>query len=298
MFIFFLFFLFFLPLLSGPYLWNRLKIIIIIIMIVTRPPLESYLNWVPDPVPTPARRPVDLASPAPSENTPPRDASLKVPRRLRPRRRRGKQPALSTNQNPASRVADPATPLGPSANRNLAPTGSSPATRPRLTANRNSPFPGPRPRTSRSPMSASVKHPQTFQHPQHPQHPRLTANQNSERRFGLGHPEIRGAYKPAQHSIQQDTQTSRLRDTFSGSGLSSPALQRTTQNSFSGSPAGPLLLTDPIRGTRVSGGYRPSLIFLLPRAARPDARLEIDAAQPEAVALSRAERPPTVLDIP
>ena len=46
---------------------------------VTRPPLESHLNWVPDPVPPPARRPDDLAAPSPSENTPPQDASSKLP---------------------------------------------------------------------------------------------------------------------------------------------------------------------------------------------------------------------------
>ena len=46
-----------------------------------------------------------------------------------------------------------------------------------------------------------------------------------------------------------------------------------------------------------AGGYRPNLIFPLPRAAHPDTRLVIDAAPPEAAALSRAERPPTVLDI-
>ena len=192
---------------------------------VTRLPLESYLNWVPDLVPPPARCPVDLTSPAPSENTPPKDASRKLPRRLWPRRRRGKQSALSANQNPASRVADPATPLGPSAYENSAPTSPSSATRLRSTTNSNSPFPGPLPGTSRSPRSASVKHPQAFQRPQHPQHPRLMTNENRERRFCLDHSEIRGVYKSAQHSIRQDTQANRHRDTFSGSGLSSPALQ-------------------------------------------------------------------------
>ena len=160
--------------------------------IVTRPPLESYLNWVPDTMPPSTRRLADLTSPAPSENTPPKDVSRKLPRRLRPRRRRGKQPAFLANQNSASRVADPATPLGPSANENSARAGSSSATRPRSTANGNSPFPGPQPRTSRSPKSASVKHPRTFQRSQHPQHPRSAANESRERRFCLDHPEIRG----------------------------------------------------------------------------------------------------------
>ena len=202
----------------------------------------------------------------------------------------GKQPAVSANENSTSRVADPTTSVGPSANGNSAPRA---ATQQRSTANRNSPFPGPQPGTSR----ALVKHPQTFQYPQHPQHPRSTANQNAERRSRLDHPEIRGVHKPAQHSIRQDTQANRHRDTFSGSGLSSPALQQPTHKSFSGSPAGPLHLTDPKREARDAGGYRPGLIFPLPRAARPDTRLVIDAAQPEAAALSHAERSPTVLDI-
>ena len=193
-------------------------------------------------------------------------------------------------------VADLATPLGPSANENSSRMDSSTATRPRSTANRNSPFPGPQNGTSRSPRSVLVKHPQTFQYSQHPQPPRSTANRNSERRSRLDHPEIQGVYKLTQPSINQDSPASRLRDTFSGFGLSLPALQQPTHKPFSGSPSG-ALMTDPT-GAREAGGYRPGLIFPLPRAARPDTRLEIDAAPPEAASLSCAERPPTVLDIP
>ena len=180
---------------------------------------------------------------------PPQDASHKLPRRLRPRRRTEKQPALSINENSASCVAGPATPLGSPANRNSALPGSSTATRPRSTANENSPLPGNRPGTSRSNRSDPVEHPQTFSRPQHPQHPRLSANHNSGRRFDPDHPEIRGVYKPAQPNIQQDYHNRIRRDSFSGSGLSSPALQRTPQNSFSGSPSGLLqnCLTDPNR---------------------------------------------------
>ena len=69
---------------------------------VTRPPLERHLNWVPDPVPPPARCPGDLAAPSPSEKAPPRDASSKLPRQLRPRWRRERYPGLSANQNSAS----------------------------------------------------------------------------------------------------------------------------------------------------------------------------------------------------
>ena len=92
---------------------------------VTRSPLERHLNWVPDPVPPPARCPGDLAAPSPSEKAPPRDASSKLPRRLRPHRRRERQPGLSTNHNSASRVADPATQLRSTANENSARPSSS-----------------------------------------------------------------------------------------------------------------------------------------------------------------------------
>ena len=225
-------------------------------------------------MPPPTRRLGDLTSPAPSENTPPADASCKLPRRLQPRRRRGKQPAASANGNSASRVADPVTPLGKSANENSSRVDSSAATRLRSAANRNSPIPGPQPGTSRSPRSALMKLPQTFQYSQHPQHPRSTANRNLERRSRLDHPEIRGVYKPAQHSVEQDSPASRLRDTFSGFVLSSPALQQPTHKPFSGLPSG-ALMTDPTREAREAGGYRPGLIFPLPRAARPDMRLEM-----------------------
>ena len=57
-------------------------------------------------------------------------------------------------------------------------------------------------------------------------------------------------------------------------------------------------MTDPIREAREAGRQRPGIVYLLPRAARPDARLSIDAAPPEAAALSRGEQPPTVVDIP
>ena len=124
---------------------------------MTLPLLENYLNWVADPMPPPTRRLADLTFPAPSENTLPADGSRKLSRRLRFRRRRGKQPAFSANENSSSRMVDPATPLGPSANENLAHTDSSSAARPRSTSNRNSPFPGPQPGTSQSSRSALMK---------------------------------------------------------------------------------------------------------------------------------------------
>ena len=271
---------------------------ILSIRTVTQPPLESYLNWVPDPMPTAIRR-HDLTSPAPvpSENTPPSDVLRKLPRLLRPRRHRGKQPTSSTNENSASRVADPATPLGPSANENSTRLAPSAATRPRSMANSNSPFPGPQPGTSQSPRSAFMKHPQSFQSSQMSQHPRSAANENADCRFRLDHSEIWGIYKPARNSTSQDSPASRRRDTFSGFGLSSPALQQPTHKPFSGSPPG-ALMTDPQREAGEAGRLRPGIVYPLPRAARPDTRLSIDAAPPEAAALSSGDRPPTVVDIP
>ena len=140
------------------------------------------------------------------------------------------------------------------------------------------------------------KHPQTFQPSQHPQHPWSTTNENSERRPRLDHPEIRGVYKPAQHSIRQDTLTSIHRGSFSGSDPSSPALQRLHRDSFSESPSGQLnekSLTDSGE-ERIARRRRSGIVYPLPRAARPDTRLTVNAALPEAAALQRTERPPTV----
>ena len=190
---------------------------------------------------------------------------------------------------------------GSSANRNSAFQEANAATRPRSTANRNSPLPGNRSGTSGSSRSTPVEHPWTFLCPQHPQHPRFWTNQNSEHRFDPDHPEFQGVYKPAEPSIQQDSAHRLRRDSFSGSGLSSPALQRSHRDSFSESPPGQLnketSLTDSHREARIAGGSRPGIAYPLTRAARLDTRLEVDAAPPEAAALSHAERPPTVLDI-
>ena len=80
---------------------------------VTQPLYESRINWVHDPTSPTPRRQDDLTSPAlaSAENTP-SEVHHKLPRRLRPRRRRRKQPVSSANENSASRVADPATRFG------------------------------------------------------------------------------------------------------------------------------------------------------------------------------------------
>ena len=175
----------------------------------------------PDPAPPPSRDHGNLNFPSPSrdhgtqdtpppsrghckENLPPQDTPRKLPRKLWPRRRKEKQSGPAANHNSPSR--ETGSRLG---------TSGSP----------------------RSAMRAPVKHPQTFQCSQHPQHPGLTANQNSGRQFDPDHPESGRLYKPARSSIQQDSTIRSRRDSFSGSGLSSPAPQRSHRDSFSGLPA-------------------------------------------------------------
>ena len=253
---------------------------------VTLPPFERYLNWVDDPAPPPSRYHSDLTSPAPSgdhgispsnkENTPPQDAPRKIPRKLRPRRQKEKQPGSTTNQNSPSWKAGSGTQCAPTANRNSAfqeigsatrpgstanhnsaflEAGS--ATRPRSTANDNSPLTENRPGISGSVRSTPVEHPLIFLRPLHSQSPRIWTNHNSERRSDPDHSEFRGVYKPVQPSIQQDYTNRSRRDSFSGSGLSSPAPQRSHRDSFSGSPSGQanknVSLTDPKREERIAG---------------------------------------------
>ena len=266
---------------------------------VTRPFYENCLNWVPDPALPAPRRLDDLTSsvlvstspvPTSTVNMPPSEAHPRLPKCLRPCRRRKRKTAVAASDNSASHKADLATPLELSANRNSSRWSSSVATRPRSAAND---LPGFQPGTK----SALKKHPQSFTSSQPSQHPDPAANQNRDRLICQDHSEIRGVYKPAQIGPRQDSTANRQRDNFSGFGLSSPALQQPPTKPFSGSPSRHLM-TDPLRKAREAGRQRPGIVYPLPRAARPDTRLVIDAALPEAAALNRGERPPTVVDIP
>ena len=147
------------------------------------------------------------------------------------------------------------------------------------------------------PRSTPVKHPQSFASSRLSQHPLSAANRNAGRRYRVDHPEIRGVYKLARNDPRQDSTVNRQRDNFSGFGLSSPDLQQPPTKPFSGSPSRQHL-TDPTREAREAGRQRLGIVYPLPRAARPDTRLVIDADLPEAAALDRCERPPTVVDIP
>ena len=145
--------------------------------------------------------------------------------------------------------------------------------------------------------STSVEHPHSFTSSPRTQLPIPTANQNSRSSSRQDHSEIWGLYKPAQTDPRQDLTATHTRDNISGFGLSSPAPQQPPTKPFSGSSARHSM-TDPYREARDVEGERPGIIYpLLPRDARPDMRLQIDAALPEAAALDRRTRPPTVLDI-
>ena len=162
------------------------------------PPYNSHLNWIFDPVPPPTRDYGDITSPAPSgdhsiqpsgkENVPPQDVLRKLPRKMRPRRRKGGQPGTSTNHNSPAWNAGRETQREPTANQNSASREAAREMRPGSTTNYNSPpwMPGSQPGTSRSPgstMRAPVKHPLTIQPPHLTQPPMLSTNHNSERRF-------------------------------------------------------------------------------------------------------------------
>ena len=213
-------------------------------------------------------------------------APSQPPRPLRSRRRRRRKAVRSANRNSASRQADLATPPTRPANENAAHWASNRATRPRSAAND---LPGIE--------STPVKHPHSFTSSPLSQLPIPAANQNSGSSSRQDHSEIWGLYKPAQTDPRQDLTATRTRENISGSGLSSPALQQPPTKSFSGLPA-KQLMTDPYREARKAEGERPGIIYpLLPRATRPDTRLKINAALPEAAAFDRRIRPPTVLDV-
>ena len=199
---------------------------------VTLPLLERYLHWIFDPAPSPSRDHGNLTSPAPSrdhgiqtnskENMPPQDMPCKLPRKLWPLRRKEKRSGPTANYNSLSREAGKKKQSGPTANHNSSPREAGREKQSGPTANHNSPSreAGNQPRASGSTgsaMRAPVKH---------SQHPRLTTNHNSECRFDPDHSESGRLNKPARFSIQHDSALRSRRDSFSGSGLSSPDLQQ------------------------------------------------------------------------
>ena len=142
---------------------------------------KNHLNWIPDPAPSPSRdhgkkREEEEEE---EENRPPASQSSKMPRKIRPRR---KKRGHCQHHLP-----------GP---------------------NENAPGIDLRPRgIKRTP----VKHPQRPQLPQHPQHPHPAANKNSSRVDPWNQADPGRLYKQAHRSRgKESTKRSRL-DNFSGS---------------------------------------------------------------------------------
>ena len=82
-----------------------------------------------------------------------------------------------------------------------------------------------------------------------------------------------------------------------GSGFSSPYLLQPCTKPFSGRLARPQM-TCPKQEAGEAIRERPGIVYpLLPRAQRPDTRVAIEAALPEAAALGRQAQPPTVVEI-
>ena len=252
---------------------------------VTQPVYESRMNWVHDPAPPTFRRPIlEFAdTPAPDIASESPGAPFTQPKHKKSRRRRRRRTNRAANQNSAHRSTAPVTPDERWTNENSA---SQSATRPKSAAND---LPKMR--------STPVYHPQSFHSSHLPQPPIPAANENSAFPFGLDRCGIPGVYKPAQADPRQDSTATLTRDNISGFGLSSPSLLQPCTKPFSGLPSR-RSMTSPTREAGDAARERPGIVYpLLPRAARPDTRVVIEAALPEAAALDRRAQPPIILEI-
>ena len=186
------------------------------------------------------------------------------PKKSRRRRRRNRR---SANENSAPRSATPVTPDERWANRNSA---SQRATQHQSAASDPTQM-----------MSTPAYKEQSF-HSSHLPQPLVPAtNRNAAFQFGLDHCRFPGLYKPALPDPRQDLTANPSRVNNSGSGLSSPPQ-----------------MTCPTREAGEAIRERPGVVYpMLPRAQRPDTRVVIEAALPEAAALDCQAQPPTVLEI-
>ena len=252
---------------------------------VTQPLYESRMNWIHDPAPPASRRPIvdfdDTPASAIASESP--GAPFAPPQPKKSRRRRRRRNHRSANQNSAHRSAALVTPDERRANENSA---SQSETRPKSAANDLPKM-----------MSTLVYQHQSFHSSHLPQPPFPAANENSAFQFGLDRCRIPGVYKPAQPDPRQDSTATLTRENISRFGLSSPSLLQPCTKPFSGLPSRQSM-TSPTREAGDAIRVRPGIVSpLLPHAARPDTRVVIEAALPEAAALDRRAQPPTVLDI-
>ena len=210
-------------------------------------------------------------------------APLALPHPKKSRRRRRRRNRHSANENSAPRSAAPVTPDERWANRNSA---SQRATQHQPAA------------SDPTQMKSTPVYKGQSIHPSHLTRPPVPAtNRNSAFPFGLERCEFPGLYKPALPDLRQDLNTTPIRVNNSGSGFSSSSLLRPCTKPFSGRPDRPQM-TCPKRKAGEAIRERPGIVYLLlPRAQRPDTRVAIEAALPEAAALGRQAQPPTVVDI-
>ena len=205
-------------------------------------------------------------------------APFASPHPKKSRRRRKRRNRRSANENSAPRSATPVTPDERWANRNSA---FQRATRHQSEASDPTQM-----------MSTPVYQEQSF-HSSHLPPP----NRNAAFQFGLDRCRFPGLYKPAHPDPRQDLTATPSRVNNSGSGFSSHSLLKPYTKPFSGRPARPQMTCT----TREAGEAireRPGVVFpLQPRAQRPDTRVVIEAALPEAAVLDRRAQPPTVVEI-
>ena len=260
-------------------------------------------HWVYDPAPSASRHAtVDFSdTPVNSRDTPVNSSDTPV----------------HTSDTPASAIgkASPGAPLASphpkksrrrrncrSANENSAPRSAAPVTQDERWANKNSASQrATQPQSAASDptqmMSTPVYQEQSF-HSSHLLQPPVPAtNRNAAFQFGLDRCRFPGLYKPAHPDPRQDLTAKPSRVNNSGSGFSSPSLLQPCTKPFSGLPARHQM-TCPTREAGEAIRERPGVVYpLLPRAQRPDTRVVIEAALPEAAALDRRAQPPTVLEI-
>ena len=255
------------------------------------------MNWVYDPAPPASRRAtVDCSdTPVNSRDTPVHTsdtpasainisassgAPLASPHPKKSWRRRNRR---SANENSAPRSAAPVTSDERWANKNSA---SQRATQHQSVASDPTQM-----------MSTPVYQEQSFHSSHLPQPPVPVTNRNAAFQFGLDRCRFLGLYKPAHPDPRQDLTANPSRVNNSGSGLSSPSLLQPCTKPFSGRPARHQM-TCPTREAGEVIRERPGVVYpLLPCAQRPDTRVVIEAALPEAAALDRQAQPPTVLEI-
>ena len=267
---------------------------------VTQTLFESRMKWIYDPAsPAPRRANVQSRDTHVNSRDPPvltsdtqasaiaihasSGAPLALPHPKKSRRRRRRRNRRSANENSAPRSATPVTPDERWANRNSA---FQRATQHQSEASDPTQM-----------MSTPVYQEQSFHSSHLPPTPIPATNRNSAFQFGLDRCEFPGLYKPAFPDPRQDLNTTPIRVNNSGSGFSSPSLLQPCTKPFSGRPARPQM-TCPTREAGEAIRERPGIVYpLLPLAQRPDTRVAIEAALPEAAALGRQAQPPTVLDI-